>query len=252
MQLILVGRGDGGLRNLRAAFAPGAAALADGFALAEAGDVDPPDPLADASGPLLILLDTRDAVRALELCRFLTDARPDRRALVAWPEADGDEAEAWSRWLADSSARAARLDPAWPARDPAAFSAWFQAWSGSPSPEVFAAAPDQLAGQCAAPPRAPVKPAVAKAPRALTGRLKAALRERIWRWRYRAQALVLRASPEFDGQWYLAANPDVAEAGLDPALHYVAAGAREGRAAGPGEARRPVETAGRNSAGLPS
>ena len=37
----------------------------------------------------------------------------------------------------------------------------------------------------------------------------------------------------FDGAWYLGANADVREAGLNPLHHYVVAGAAEGRSAGP-------------------
>ena len=44
---------------------------------------------------------------------------------------------------------------------------------------------------------------------------------------------ILAASPLFDGQWYLSANPDVAEAKIDPVLHYLLYGAREGRSPGP-------------------
>ncbi len=44
---------------------------------------------------------------------------------------------------------------------------------------------------------------------------------------------VLRRSSYFDGAWYLAHNPDVASAGLDPARHYIAHGAAEGRNPGP-------------------
>ena len=37
----------------------------------------------------------------------------------------------------------------------------------------------------------------------------------------------------FDAEWYLANNPDVAAAKVDPALHYLSHGAKEGRAPGP-------------------
>ena len=43
----------------------------------------------------------------------------------------------------------------------------------------------------------------------------------------------LAASPLFDRDWYLANNPDVAAAKLDPVYHYLRYGAREGRAPGP-------------------
>jgi len=48
-----------------------------------------------------------------------------------------------------------------------------------------------------------------------------------------AQGEALRASPLFDADWYLARYPDVPEAGLDPAAHYIRAGAFEGRDPGP-------------------
>ena len=48
-----------------------------------------------------------------------------------------------------------------------------------------------------------------------------------------AQADRLRASPIFDAAWYLAQYPDVAAAGLDPALHYLRSGAAESRDPGP-------------------
>ena len=41
-------------------------------------------------------------------------------------------------------------------------------------------------------------------------------------------------TPFFDTAFYLVANPDVAAAGLNPLHHYLAGGAEEGRAAGPG------------------
>jgi SAM-dependent methyltransferase len=40
---------------------------------------------------------------------------------------------------------------------------------------------------------------------------------------------LIRNSPLFDRQYYLAANPDVQSAGIDPVIHYVAHGSREGR-----------------------
>jgi GT2 family glycosyltransferase len=52
---------------------------------------------------------------------------------------------------------------------------------------------------------------------------------RAW-WRLRRAARRLRASPAFDASWYRAAYPDVAAAGVDPALHYLRRGAAEGRA----------------------
>ena len=43
----------------------------------------------------------------------------------------------------------------------------------------------------------------------------------------------IRASALFDPEWYLAANPDVQKSGADPAWHYLAHGAAEGRDPGP-------------------
>ena len=62
--------------------------------------------------------------------------------------------------------------------------------------------------------------------RALRTRSRAPLRD----WR---DARIVGRSCYFDAQWYLANNPDVAEAGIDPALHYASRGWREGRNPGP-------------------
>ncbi len=43
----------------------------------------------------------------------------------------------------------------------------------------------------------------------------------------------LRASPIFDGYWYLTQYPDVTASGLDPAIHYLRCGAAELRDPGP-------------------
>jgi hypothetical protein len=43
----------------------------------------------------------------------------------------------------------------------------------------------------------------------------------------------IAASPLFDGDWYLQNNPDIAAANVNPALHYLQHGGREGRAPGP-------------------
>jgi len=43
----------------------------------------------------------------------------------------------------------------------------------------------------------------------------------------------VRQTPVFDAAWYLAANPDVAAANVDPAAHFVRSGAGEGRDPGP-------------------
>jgi glycosyltransferase involved in cell wall biosynthesis len=47
------------------------------------------------------------------------------------------------------------------------------------------------------------------------------------------QRNAVAASPLFDEPWYLRQNPDVAAAGVEAALHYVKAGALEGRSASP-------------------
>ena len=49
---------------------------------------------------------------------------------------------------------------------------------------------------------------------------------------------LLLASGFFDREWYLAANPDVAEAKVDPAIHFLLDGGVEGRAPGPGFSSR--------------
>lgn len=46
--------------------------------------------------------------------------------------------------------------------------------------------------------------------------------------------LLIRMSGLFDKDWYLAKNPDVAQAGVNPWLHYVRYGGFEGRDPGPG------------------
>jgi hypothetical protein len=48
-------------------------------------------------------------------------------------------------------------------------------------------------------------------------------------WRRTSDARLLRTSPLFDAAWYLAAYPDVARAGVNPARHYLDHGAAEGR-----------------------
>jgi hypothetical protein len=64
--------------------------------------------------------------------------------------------------------------------------------------------------------------------------LKEFLRQRrTFRQRMAAAAEIVRASPLFDREWYLAHNADVRESGADPVQHYVAAGAAEGRDPGP-------------------
>jgi len=48
-----------------------------------------------------------------------------------------------------------------------------------------------------------------------------------------ADLALIAASGLFDAAWYLAQNPDVCAAGVDPLLHYLRHGAGEGRAPGP-------------------
>lgn len=66
-------------------------------------------------------------------------------------------------------------------------------------------------------------------------RCRALVRPRGIARRLRLRRLVaeIRAAPEFDPDWYLAAYPDVAESGADPARHFVRHGAAEGRNPGP-------------------
>ncbi|MEZ5831731.1 MAG: DUF616 domain-containing protein [Dongiaceae bacterium] len=70
---------------------------------------------------------------------------------------------------------------------------------------------------------------------ALHGRTKRAKRSRIRKPNAEAErcAAVLLKSELFDSEYYLRRNPDVAEAGVDPVLHYVLYGASEMRDPGP-------------------
>jgi len=52
-------------------------------------------------------------------------------------------------------------------------------------------------------------------------------------WASAKVARAIRESGSFDPQYYLDNNPDVAVSGIDPALHYVLYGAREGREPNP-------------------
>jgi GT2 family glycosyltransferase len=63
-----------------------------------------------------------------------------------------------------------------------------------------------------------------------TFQLPARLRERR---AHRAQIHAVAESPLFDRDWYLAHYPDVAAAGIDPAVHYVKHGSVERRSPGP-------------------
>ncbi len=51
----------------------------------------------------------------------------------------------------------------------------------------------------------------------------------VWHYLQQGAALGLSPGPLFDGPWYLANNPDVAKAGLNPLLHYLDSGHVEGR-----------------------
>ncbi len=53
------------------------------------------------------------------------------------------------------------------------------------------------------------------------------------RWRLKIRARRLACSSLFDPNWYLATYPDVAKAGIDPLVHYLSSGHREGRDPGP-------------------
>lgn len=50
---------------------------------------------------------------------------------------------------------------------------------------------------------------------------------------HRRLADIVRRSPHFDAEWYLAQNKDIAGRNMDPALHYVRHGGTEGRSPGP-------------------
>lgn len=52
-------------------------------------------------------------------------------------------------------------------------------------------------------------------------------------WRAPRQLKLIRDSGLFDEAWYLSQNPDVAQAKIDPALHYLRHGGFEGRDPGP-------------------
>ncbi|MCE8540155.1 hypothetical protein KBY27_22050 [Ruegeria pomeroyi] len=52
-------------------------------------------------------------------------------------------------------------------------------------------------------------------------------------YRRRYQARAIRDCGLFDAPWYLRRNPDVRAAGVDPVVHFLEHGAREGRDPGP-------------------
>src|SRR5208337_4203333 len=68
-------------------------------------------------------------------------------------------------------------------------------------------------------------------PRQLRGWCRLALGKK--RRRLARDYRVIAESPLFDSEWYLRRNPDVAINGVNPVLHYLLYGAREGRAPGP-------------------
>lgn len=55
------------------------------------------------------------------------------------------------------------------------------------------------------------------------------IRDLLRRWRLKRRARKIEASPLFDADWYRKRYPDAGDASLDPALHYIVAGAAEGR-----------------------
>ena len=67
-------------------------------------------------------------------------------------------------------------------------------------------------------------------------------------WRIRRQAAALRRSGLLDADWYLARNQDVAEAGIDPAVHFLLHGAEEGRQPRPAMDEASTESPGQGGA----
>lgn len=65
--------------------------------------------------------------------------------------------------------------------------------------------------------------------RACVKRLEAVMRKWREKWAEERALALIRKSKSFDAAWYLAQNPDIAAAGLDPARHYLLHGWREGR-----------------------
>ena len=65
--------------------------------------------------------------------------------------------------------------------------------------------------------------------RGLIRRLKAGSQKGKQARKLAEQLALLRSSPFFDADWYLATYPDVQAAGLDPATHYLKFGFKEGR-----------------------
>src|SRR5262249_60960628 len=65
--------------------------------------------------------------------------------------------------------------------------------------------------------------------RKISDRFVATMRDPLKQFRSRTAAKLLRRSGLVDTDWYLAQNPDVARAGVDPSVHYLNIGAAEGR-----------------------
>ncbi len=233
MQLILIGSWETGLQGLKQAFLPSASCVAHGEVLLAAGDPPAPDPLCEAHGTPIIVVDATEPSLSRQVAGLLLDASSDRRALLVRSFADHPS---WSKWLEGRRGSAAAVDPDFPAMDPKGFAIWFSNLFGAPAPKAHAYCVGLISGSHAAVPRPCVQDRSSRPPSSgVVSRLRASLRDRLWSWLLEADAVdELRRSKVFDAEWYLIANPDVAASGVDPALHFLAAGMREGRAPGPG------------------
>ena len=83
---------------------------------------------------------------------------------------------------------------------------------------------------------------VIRAQRDITQRLRkarffapiaAAAETAFWKTRLRGQLKLLRSSGLFDQQWYVTHNPELADSGMHPAVHFLLHGGTEGRDPGP-------------------
>lgn len=233
MQLILIGSWASGLQRLKQAFLPSASCVTDGEVLLAAGDPPLPDPLCEAHGTPILVVDAKEPSLSRQVAGLLLDASSDRRALLVRSFADHPT---WSAWLEARRGRAAAVDPDFPAMDPEGFAIWFADHFGAPAPKAHRFYGGSVSALHAAVPRPCAKaPSSTPPPSGVVSRLRASLREQLWSWLVGAEAVdELRRSKDFDAKWYLRANPDVAASGVDPALHYLAAGIKEGRAPGPG------------------
>ncbi len=61
----------------------------------------------------------------------------------------------------------------------------------------------------------------------------AAAESAFWKIKLREELSLIRSSGFFDTNWYLENNPDIAGSGMDPAVHFLLFGGREGRDPGP-------------------